>query len=552
MSARHGARWLAAWTIVVAVGLGWNLGGPALGDQDEGRNAEVAREMAAGNDYVLPHLNGLPYIDKPVLSFALSAAVMEILGPTELAARAVPYLCTLLTAVLVGVCARRWYGSDHGWVAAIATLAAPLPLAFARIAILDAVLALAVTGALLAFHTAVEARARGGSFLRWTLIAWAAIGLGALTKGPVGLAVPLMVAAPYAIWRRASVAVWHPIGPAVFVAVIGPWVAFMEHRLPGYLEYVAVTETWQRISSDELRRTQPWWFFIVVGAAGFFPWWLPASGRQLATRRDPRRVFAWLWLVVPLIFFSISRSKLPQYILPLAPAVALLAASRWDSRRGLRGPGSLLALAGWALLAVALTAVGFGAIDRTRVAPEILAVVHRPALAMGVVCLAAVAWGVLAVRSRRGAQLVAALSLPVAALPVVLQPVITAAAERRSERALAEVIRTELPAETEVVGFRAWRPSLAFYLSRPIPVLTIDGDELRSNYILRTHQRWILPDGMLRPLPDGTISAPACDQPHVFLTHARRPDDHRLMEEAGMERIWAGPKLHAYYCDGHG
>ena len=327
---------LVAWALIVVAGLGWGLGSYPLMDQDEGRNGEVAREMAQTNDYVLPHLNGLPYIDKPVLSFAAAAAVMEILGPTELAARSVPFLATLATALVVGWFGARWYGREAGWVAGIAAAVAPLPLAFSRIVILDSLLALLVTSALLAFLTAIESRVAGRSDRFYTLVAWAAIGLGVLTKGPVALAVPLMVAAPYALWRRASWAVWNPMGPLLMAAIVAPWVWFMEDRLPGYLKYVAITETWQRVSSDELQRTQPWWYFLVIAGIGFFPWWPLAFGRRrLDGGIDPKRVYCILWLVVPLVFFSLSRSKLPQYILPLMPAVALLLASRW-------APGSSL------------------------------------------------------------------------------------------------------------------------------------------------------------------------------------------------------------------
>jgi hypothetical protein len=127
--------------------------------------------------------------------------------------------------------------------------------------------------------------------------------------------------------------------------------------------------------------------------------------------------------------------------------------------------------------------------------------------------------------------------------------VIGALAEQRSERALVALIRDELPAETEVVGLESWRPSLSFYLGQPVPILSPDGDELRSNYILRTYDRWVTADGSLRPAPKLPAAAIRCDQPTVYLVHARRPDLQETLETAGLERIWDGPKLAAFFCE---
>ncbi len=541
---------LVAWVLVVVIGLGWGLGSYALIDQDEGRNGEVAREMAESNDYVLPHLNGLPYIDKPVLFFAAAAAAMEILGPTELAARLVPFLCAMATALLVGLCGARWYGREAGWVAAIAAAVAPLPLAFSRIVILDSLLALLVTSALLAFHSAVEARVARRPDRMWTLIAWTAIGLGVLTKGPVALALPLMVATPYAVWRRALWAVWNPLGPLLMAAIIAPWVWFMEDRLPGYLRYVAITETWQRVSSDELHRTQPWWYFLVIAGVGFFPWWPLAFGRRrLDGGTDARRVYAILWLVIPLVFFSLSRSKLPQYILPLMPSVALLLASRWGSDLSLPRRTAIFSTLGWAVFGAAMVAAGAGALDGSRVPQSLIEVLPTPAFMMAGVCLLAIIWTLTALHLRRGPWLAASLSLPLVAIPVVLHPVIVTLAELRSERALVSLIRSELPAETEVLGLEAWRPSVSFYLRHPVPILSTDGDEIRSNYILRTYDRWVDPAGVLRPTPLLPGSLSRCEQPRVLLVHTKRLDLQQTLETLGLERVWTGPKIHAFFCD---
>jgi len=541
---------LAGWSLVIVICLAWGIGSYPLIDQDEGRNGEVAREMAATNDYVLPHLNGLPYIDKPVLSFAATAAAMELLGPTELAARLVPLLCSLATALLIGCYAGRWYGREAGWVAGIAAIAAPLSLAFSRVVILDSLLALLVAASLVAFDTAIERRVAGRNDRPWNVLAWAAIGLGILTKGPVALALPLMIVAPYAVWRRASWAVWNPIGPVIAAALVAPWVGFMEARLPGYLRYVAITETWQRVSSDELQRSQPWWYLIAIAAVGFFPWWLLVFGRRdTRPRPDPRRVLAWLWLLVPMVFFSLSRSKMPQYILPLMPAVALLVASRWRGSRRPARPGAWLALAGWSAIAAAMIAIAVGAIDTGRLNPAVAAALSTPSWIMAGVCLTAVVVGAAAIRSEHPRALVVALGLPVVAIPVVLGPAISALAEDRSERALVQLIQTELPAETEVLGLEAWRPSVAFYLRRPVPIASRDGDELRSNFIVRTAERWIRDDGVLRPVPDPPSSVARCDQPTVVLVHARRRDLQSMLATSGLETIWSGPKLAAFFCD---
>src|SRR5437667_5866805 len=156
--------------LLAAVGLGWNLNGYRLFDPDEGRNAEVAREMAHSNDYVVPHLDGLPYLDKPTVYFAAAAATMELLGPTEAAARLPAYLATLATIGLLVWFARRRWGERGGWIAGLAYATMVLPLAYARPAIFDSTLPLCTTAAILSF---------------WDdrpVLAWGAMAAGVLTK----------------------------------------------------------------------------------------------------------------------------------------------------------------------------------------------------------------------------------------------------------------------------------------------------------------------------------------------------------------------------------
>jgi len=154
--------------LLAAVALGWNLNGYRLFDPDEGRNAEVAREMAHTNDYVVPHLDGLPYLDKPIVYFAAAAAMMELFGPTEAAARLPAYLATLATIWLLMWFARRRWGEEAGWLAGLAYATMVLPLAYARTAIFDSTLTLWTTAAIVGF---AEQR---------PIPAWASLAAGAL------------------------------------------------------------------------------------------------------------------------------------------------------------------------------------------------------------------------------------------------------------------------------------------------------------------------------------------------------------------------------------
>ena len=245
--------YLLAWLFIVASALVANLGSTPLYDADEGRNAEVGREMAATNDYVMPRIDGMPYLDKPIVYFAAEAAAMEILGPTEFAARLPAVLFTLATAFVVWWFAKRvWGDEESALVAAIAFLSMPLVLAFARTVIFDSALTFFMVVAIVAFYFAVERQApspvdpalpRQARTAVAPLIAWAAIGFGVITKGPVAIAVPLLIAIPFAIKQKRFRSLFSWWGLVAFVAIIAPWVWAVSQVVPDFLHYVLVTET---------------------------------------------------------------------------------------------------------------------------------------------------------------------------------------------------------------------------------------------------------------------------------------------------------------------
>ncbi|MDH5196161.1 MAG: glycosyltransferase family 39 protein, partial [Gemmatimonadota bacterium] len=483
---------LAAGLLVVA-GLTWDLGGYALLEPDEGRNAEVMREIATEGPWWLPRLNGLPYVDKPILHFAAGAAALRAFGTNETAARLPALVFTLGTILVVGAFARRTIGPEAGWHAALITAATPFTLAYARTVIFDATLTLCLTAALAAFFLAVDAAERDAPADRWTLAAWAAVGLGVLTKGPVALAVPLLVAVPYAVWRRRVWVVLDPTGLLLLLALVLPWVFAMSTVVPDFLRYVLFVETAQRLGSDVLGRTEPWWYFLPIFAAAALPWSVVlaraaphALGAWRAHRIDPRVVYGVLWILVPLLLFSVSRSKRPQYMLPLIPPVGLLIALWWsrshDRLGGIQLAGTALLVFGGALLALAPAIPGW--LD-TRAG--VGAAIGPTAVKLGIVTLVsgAVAFGLAA----RGRWALPALVFPVAAIPFVSMPLMDRIGEDRSSRAAATAVRPFLTAETEVIAVATYPLSLSFYLERTLTLATADGRELTSNYITRRHER---------------------------------------------------------------
>lgn len=525
------------------IALAVHLGGFPLLDADEGRNAEVAREMAATNDYVMPRLNGLPYLDKPIVYFAAEAAAMEVLGPTELAARLPAYLFTIATAAVLFWFARRVWGGDAPFIAVIVFLAMPLTVAFARTVIFDSALMFFCTVALAAFYVAITERDK-----RWSILAWAAMGLAMITKGPVTFVLVLFVVIPYAGVVRASSQPPAPgqaggllhtlfpiLGILAFAAVIAPWVWGVTQVVPEFLRYVLVTETAARMATEELKRTGPPWYFLPYLIGGALPWSLVAifSWRALK-RRD--LLFLALWIAIPFVFFSLSQSKRPQYILPLLPALALMVARIWDEART-RGAAILFSVFGVILLVAPFF------FHRTKMKPEVAAVADDTAFALGA---AFAIGGLVALFVKRKEIVLVALSLPPLLMPLITNPLMNAIGERRSTRSFVARLAPHVQRDTQVIGVEAFTGSLAFYLRRPIVVVTEDASELTSNYLIRRYETYTTdPRSPLKPLPYFERSL-AATNPRVYVLRNDDAKRRTLLESRGWRLLASGAHHVAY------
>jgi 4-amino-4-deoxy-L-arabinose transferase-like glycosyltransferase len=306
-----------------------------LFNPDEGRYAEIPREMLSGGDWVIPHLNGLAYIEKPPLQYWLTALSFRLLGPSAFAARLDTALTALLTVFLLWRLAERLWGPGAGWRGAAVLCGMLMFVVLGQLLTLDMSLTFFMTLSLAAFllaQTAPESR-------RWMLLAWAATALGVLTKGLVAAAIPVAVLILYSLYSR-DFAPWRRLhaawGLPLFLAVTVPWHWLAARRLGDFLEFFFVHEHVARYLTPSADRQEPWWFFGGVFLAGTVPWTLPAlralgggwRARSAGGGQFQPTVFLWIWVVFIGVFFSLSDSKLMPYILPAMPALALLIAAQ--------------------------------------------------------------------------------------------------------------------------------------------------------------------------------------------------------------------------------
>jgi 4-amino-4-deoxy-L-arabinose transferase-like glycosyltransferase len=506
--------------LLACVALGWNLNGYRLLDPDEGRNAEVAREMALSNDYLVPHLDGLPYLDKPIVYFAAAAATMELTGVTETAARLPAYIATLATLALLAWFARRRWGNEAGWLAALAYATTVLPLAYARTAIFDSTLTLCTTAAIL------------GMLEERPVAAWAAMAVGALTKGPVALAIPLLALVPHALATGERVRrLFPPRGLVVFAAIALPWFVAVSVAHPDFPGYVFLRETLARVTTTSFHRTAPFWYYLPILPVAAFPWIVPALARlrhwraAWTLRRDPAASEPLLlacWVIVPLLLFTLNQSKLPQYVLPLMPALTLAATRNLvasGNSTGARAYAALALVAGLAL--VALTGWLPVPISLT---PAEKAAIPPAALALGIVVLCSAALVALGALARRPRVTIWGYAVVVTAIPFLSGNLLAAVGQDRSSAAVAGATAAALHragGAGTVLGVLAYPPSLPFYLGRPVAVATATGAELTSNYIADNVERLrgvtgspLLPAGYWRE------ALARCPVPTVFLTGA--------------------------------
>jgi 4-amino-4-deoxy-L-arabinose transferase-like glycosyltransferase len=458
----------------------FGLGAFGLVGADEPRYAQIAREMFNHHDWIVPTLNGHPWLEKPVLLYWKAMNSYMFFGVEDWAARVPAAAHAMALVVAIFFFMRRFRYTSELDAAMIAASSAGI-IAFGRGASPDMLLTAPFAMAMMSWWVWKQTGKR-----LWLLVFYGMLGLGALAKGPVSPALAILVVAAYAAVRREAKLFLRSIsipGLLLFFAIALPWYLAVERRVPEFFRVFFLEHNLERFGTNLYQHAQPFWYYIPVFLLGMAPWVIftvPAlveAGRSAFQRMRPKgeessapvqddglTSFLFVWALVPIIFFSISRSKLPGYILPAIPAAVLLTAEYLHRAKAL----SRLKVALHALLC-GLLLVG------ALMAPFAMVKMEPPQwLGFGMaVSGGVIAFAVILMVRREGVRVLHFVTLvpTILAVAYLLRPAAPIIDKVQSARAVQEELSRHVANDVPVATFNVKRDiayGLNFYRNRPI------------------------------------------------------------------------------------
>ena len=305
------------------------LGLHGLWIPDETRYAQISQEMLQSGNWVAPHFMGIRYFEKPAGGYWLIALGQAVFGQNLFGVRIASALTTGLSVLLAYLIARRlWNDPRKSFACALLYLSFGLVAGQAGYSNLDPQFTLWVNLSLVALWFALDSTTLRGRLGAWVIVGLACA-MGFMTKGFLALVLPVLIAVPYMLWQRrlGELLRYGPLAMAVAVLVGLPWVLAIHLQEPDFWRFFFWNEHIRRFSADNAQHVRPWWFFMPIIAVSSLPWagLLPSAlHKTWQEKRQPAITFLALWLLLPLGLFSLSKGKLPTYIMPCLLPLALL------------------------------------------------------------------------------------------------------------------------------------------------------------------------------------------------------------------------------------
>lgn len=296
---------------------------------DETRYAQIGQDMLHSGNWVAPHFMGLRYFEKPIAGYWMIAIGQAVFGDNLFGVRIASALSTGLSVWLVWLIAGRlWRDPRKRFASTLIYMSFGLVAGQAGYANLDPQFTFWVNLSLVAVWFAFDSSTRRARLCAWAVLGLAC-GMGFMTKGFLAWLLPVLIAVPYALWQRRikEVLSYGPLAILVAVAICLPWALAIHHQEPDFWQFFFWNEHIRRFSAADAQHTQPWWFYLPILLAASLPWaaLLPNTLIDACKqRREPVTGFLLLWLLLPLAIFSLSKGKLPTYIMPCLLPLALL------------------------------------------------------------------------------------------------------------------------------------------------------------------------------------------------------------------------------------
>ena len=462
------------WIIaLIFVAMLYNLGGWGPLETSEARYAEIGKEMAVSGDMIHPRLLGIQHFHKPPVTYMITAAGIKIWGTNSFAVRFFLQIAFIIQLIMVFHLAKLLLKDrSKALLAALIYGTMPLVLMSVRNLTTDAFLnTFEILAMLLAAHYYAKNQ------VRYLYLFATALSLAFLTKGPVGLLLPLLIIYPVKRMLPQQPAKWslHHLGALITFLVMGSsWYVLLILEDKRFFDYFFLKHTVERFANaNSFSRSEPWWYYLVFMTIAILPWsaFLITKGKSLIKKgeSDFARVWGLFGIIIPLIFFSLSSSKLILYVLPLTSPIAILCSFLYFELSE-SGKKKWSILFGVFQLIIALLLIVLPVIDR------------HTTFSAGTTIFAAI-WIfslLLLLLSKRMSQIrIAALSV---GMILFLNPASTHYLERNETASngtseLADLIRSRQLEDCHLLVYNRLLPSLSFQLDKEIVFLN-NGEKL--------------------------------------------------------------------------
>ncbi|VVC76195.1 Undecaprenyl phosphate-alpha-4-amino-4-deoxy-L-arabinose arabinosyl transferase [Aquicella siphonis] len=468
---------------------------------DEGRYAEIAREMVASGDYVTPYLNGIKYFEKPVLFYWLESGAIHAFGLSLWSLRSINAVLGLSGCLLTYVTARKLYDRTTGLYAALILGSSALYFVMSHMISLDLPVTVFLTATLYAFLLGThQPMGYARRFCMWGSAAAAACAV--LTKGLIGLVFPAMIIGAWILclgeWRLLA-RLYLPSSLLVFLLIAAPWHVMVGMRNPEFFYFYFIKQHFLRYTTLKVGHYQPAWFFIPNLMMGFFPWiaFLPQAIANLAPKSRQQwhqyrnELFLLLWALLIFAFFSFSKSKLIPYILPVIPPLAILTARYLSKAAQQQAPGKGIK-AGFACVLVSALFISAALIlfPRRTALPQPGTAALYLGFAAAVLMLGSFAAWFYASRNL-GKAIAIILSTSCAFLLFCLAAM--PSIDTRTIAPLAQQLKPLLKPHAEVVTYNQYYQDLPFYLQQRVTILNWK-NELTYGMQHQDTREWMIKD----------------------------------------------------------